>query len=129
MSSITVTTKEELKRAINEQYDEILVIGKLAKKVKKAEKIKTLSPKALAMISGLAVVGTGAAVAAPFTGGVSAAAFAAAAAPAAALSGLEVSVIAFIAFVGLTALSILFDNYTEVEVQTHPPKIKFERKR
>ncbi len=127
MSSITVTTKEELKRAINEQYDEILVIGKLAKKVKKAEKIKTLSPKALAMISGLAVVGTGAAVAAPFTGGVSAAAFAAAAAPAAALSGLEVSVIAFIVFVGLTALSTLFDDYTKIEIDRNG--VKFERKR
>lgn len=41
-SGITVTTSKELKKAIEERQDRIIITGKLAKKVKQAEKIKKL---------------------------------------------------------------------------------------
>ena len=123
MSSITVTKPDELKKAINARYDQIVVTGSLAQKVKQAEKIKKLSPAVLAMFGGLGALAV-AAVAVP---GVGTAAFAAAAVPLVAASGLSVPVLIIIAVVGVTLVSTLFDEYTHVEVSSQ--KIIFERKR
>lgn len=132
---VTVTTPKELKKAIEEKQDIIVITGKLAKKMEKAEKIKKLSPAVLAMIGGLSAAATAAlaaapaaAVAAPGVGGAAAlTAFAATAAPAAAASGLSIPVLFVISAVGLAAMSILFDEYSRVEVEAG--KLIFERKR
>ena len=123
MNSITVTTPSELKNAINARYDQIIVTGSLAQKVKQTEKIKELSPAVLAMLGGLGTLAV-AAVAVP---GLGTAAFAAAAVPVVAASGLSVPVLIVVAVVGAAMLSALFDSYTKIEVS--PQKIVFERKR
>lgn len=134
-SGITVTTSKELKKAIEERQDRIIITGKLAKKVKQAEKIKKLSPAVLAMIGGLSAAGAAALAAAPVVtvavpgvGGAAAlAAFAATAAPAATASGLSIPVLLVISVVGLAAMSILFDEYTHIDMEAG--KLIFERKR
>ena len=123
MNSITVTTPDELKKAISARYDQIVVTGSLAQKVKQAEEIKELSPAVLAMFGGLGVLAV-AAVAVP---GLGTAAFAAAAVSVVAASGLSIPVLIIISIVGVTVLSMLFDEYTYVEVSAK--KIIFERKR
>lgn len=126
MSSVTVTTPVELKRAIKEKRDQIILTGKLAKQVKKAKKIKKLSPAVLAVVGTLGTIATAGVVVAPVTGGSSLAFTAAAAVPAAAASGLSVSVLIVITSVGLVGMSILFDDYTHLEFESG--KIIFERK-
>ena len=123
MNSITVTTPDELKKAINARYDQIIVTGPLAQKVKQTEKIKELSPAVLAMFGGLGALAV-AAVAVP---GLGTAAFTAAAIPVVAASGLSIPVLIVIAVVGVAMLSALFDSYTKIEVSSQ--KIVFERKR
>ena len=122
-SSITVTETKELKKAIDAHYDRIVITGPLAKKVKKAEKIKTLSPAKLAAIGALGGLAV-AAVAAPGSGSV---AFAAAAGTVSAATDLAIPVLFIIAFVGISAMSILFDDYTHFEVSDR--KLVFERKK
>lgn len=51
MTSITVTTEKELKRAVEQKYQEIIIIGELAEKVKKIEKVKKLSKTAIATLT------------------------------------------------------------------------------
>ena len=126
MGCVTVTTAEELKKAIKEKQDKIIVSEKLARKVKKAEKIKKLSPTVLGMIGALGAAAVAGVAAAPATGGGSALFFAAAAAPVSAASGLSIPVLILISGVGLTLISILFDEYTHMEIGGG--KIIFERK-
>ena len=122
--SVTVTTHDELKKAIKAKTNRIVITGKLAKKVKQAERIKKLSPAVLAAIGGLSALAT---AAVPGVGGAAALAFAAAAAPVAVSSGLSVPVLLIISGVGLAAMSLLFDEYTHFEMQDG--KLVFERKR
>lgn len=129
MSSVTVTTPEELKKAIKEKRDKIIVTGKLANKVKKAERMKKLSPVVLSMIAAIGAAGTAGMVAAPVTGGTSLAFTAALTAtlpPVAAASGLSIPVLIIISIVGVATLSILFDEYTHIEIEHG--KVVFERK-
>ena len=51
MISITVATKEELKQAIGQKYQQIIVTGELAEKIKQVEKIKKLSKPAIATLA------------------------------------------------------------------------------
>ncbi len=104
MSSIIVSTKSELKSAKNEGYDEIIVTGELAAKLKKAEEITFISGTALTLL-------TGALVAAPFTEGLSFLA----AAPIAALTGIEIIAIIAASAVGLTLVLAVFKDYEEIE--------------
>ena len=135
MNSITVSKPEELKKAINARYDQIVVTGSLATKVKQAEKMKKLSPAILASIGGLSTLAVAAVAAAPAAAviapgvGVAApiAAVTAAAVPVATSSGIAIPVLITIAVVGVTVMSILFDEYSYVEVS--PKRIIFERKR
>lgn len=126
MDSVTATTPEELKKAIKEKHNKIIVTGKLAEKVKKAKKIKKLSPAVLTMIGGLVAVDTAAVGLAPETGGASFLVAAPINVATAAVTGLSFPVLAVIAIVGLTTISILFDEYTRVEIGSD---IIFERKR
>ena len=68
MREIIVSTKEELEKAKNTNYEKIIIKGELADKLHKTKKIATLSKTSLALIVGL--IGTGVALA-PFSAGTS----------------------------------------------------------
>lgn len=129
MKCITVTTQEELKRAIKEKPDKIIVIGKLAGKVMKAEKIKKFSPAAFSLIGVLLLTAPAEIMAAPVTGGASLAALATQIVITVGTTeiSIPISALLLVSGVGLTLISILFDEYSHVEIS--PKKIVFERKR
>lgn len=103
MKKITVKTKEELKRAQEDNYDEIIVDGKLANDLKKSKKI--------ALASGVVLVGITAAIGLmPITGGLSMAA----AATAATLTGIEIAAIIAAASIGLALIIAVFKDYEEI---------------
>ena len=129
MRSITVTTEKELKKAIQEKYDKIIVEGDLAKKVIQAEKIKKLSPAAMGILTTCCAAAVGGTVAAPFTGGASLGVSAVALAPAVVATGLSIPVLTIIVIIGLGLLSTLFDEYTKIRFSLNPPEIIFERKK
>lgn len=129
MDCITVTTQEELKRAIKEKPDKIIVIGKLAGKVMKVGKMKKFSPATLGMIGALIFAVPVEIASAPVTGGASLVPLAARLAITIGTTEISVpiSVLLLVSGVGLTLISILFDEYSHVEIS--PEKIVFERKR
>lgn len=114
---IYVTTKKELQEAIKRKEPEIIVTGKLAKKLKGFAKLKKLSKAQIAALVGLATSSGAIAVAALATaaptGGlsVSVASFALmAAAPAAGVSsGTVLLLIAIIGVIGLAVIALLKD--------------------
>lgn len=118
LSSVTVTTMEELKEALSAKTAEILVTGELAGKLKKAQKVKTLSAIAVAAIAAIAVT------AIP-TGGAS---VLGAAPVAAGLTGMEIATILFIATIGVTTMIALFKDY-DAEFTTEGAKFTKKRKR
>ena len=124
--AVTVTTASQLKRAIEEHQNRIYISGKLAKRVRKTEKLKTLSAVGLTAVAGLAAAGAVGAAAAPATGGASTVLYFAAVKTAAVTTGMSVPTLLLIAMVGLTAISTLLDEYTKVHL---PGGILFERKR
>ena len=106
MKAIQVSTKEELKTAVDAGYDEITVVGDLAKRVSKAYKIKKYSKVAIAALvaaaGGVAVTGpVGVAVAAPI----------------AVLTGIEIAVIIAILVLGVALVLTLTQGY-DLEVDT-----------
>ena len=72
MSEITVSTKQELKKAVEARYDKIIITGSIVEDVKKQIQKKKRTEK-IATITGITagVIALGSIVAAPFTGGVS----------------------------------------------------------
>lgn len=107
IKSITVTKKEELEKAKKEKYDEIIVHGDLADKLKKAKKIAFASKITLCVIA--SAIGTSIATA-PITGGLSMAALA----PLAAVTGLEIAAIIAATSIGLALLVAVFKGYDEI---------------
>ena len=57
MKSIEVTTKNQLKEAVDKNYDEIVVNGELAKKLNKAKNIKKLSGATIGVLAAALSVG------------------------------------------------------------------------
>jgi hypothetical protein len=112
MNSITVKTKEALKKAKNENYEQTIVIGAFANKVKRAKKVELLAPAALAGL--LAVLGISVAIA-PETGGAS---FYAAAVAGAALTGVEITSIIASASVGIILIVAVFKGYEEISFES-----------
>lgn len=110
--SIIVKTKEELKKAIDSKYSEIIAVGDLAKKLKKSEAITKLSKTALKTLT----VALGAGVlASPLTGGTSLAIAGVSLAPIAALTGVEIAAITAAAFLGIALIIAVFKDYEEIE--------------
>ena len=129
MDYITVTTQEELKRAIKKKPDKIIVIGKLAGKVMKVGKIKKIAPATLSVIGALILAVPVEIASAPVTGGASLAPLAAQISIiiGATEISIPISVLLLVSGVGLTLISILFDEYSYIEISRE--KIVFERKR
>ncbi len=122
MQTITVTTKEELKKAQEEKVQEIIVSGDLADKLKKAKQITKLGATGLGILTAALGIGI---VAAPVTGGLSM--FAAApvtgglsmfaAAPVAALTGLEIAAIITASALGIALIIAVFKDYEEISFE------------
>ena len=102
MSSITVTTKDELKKAYDTKPDEIIVEGKLAKDLKKCENLGKAAPGVLAAVGASVAVITAGIAAAPATFGISAVASLTATTTAASITGLEVAGVIIACSIGFT---------------------------
>lgn len=126
MSQVVVTTKEQLKRAVQNKEEDILLQGEVLKYYKAASKLKTVGKISL----GIAVAG---AVAAPFTVGLSGlatlGAMGAVATAAASVSLSTAALITFIVFMGVGLLFAIFNDYEEVEVEAGPKGIKLKLKK
>lgn len=120
-----VKTKEELKKAVKRKDKTIIVEGDLVNEVKKSEKIKTVSKRALIALSGIVGI---AAVAAPFTGGASLSAGLVAAAE----TGVSAGVIyAAISVGGLLVAWAIHNNYEihfELDSSSGKPKLTLKLK-
>ncbi|WP_079518082.1 hypothetical protein [Kosakonia radicincitans] len=125
MDSVTVTTKEQLKKAKEDNVEIIIVEGELARDLKRSKKVVL----AITGASGIALAGLIAAVtAAPATGGASFLAYAASTgATAATFSGIEIASIILAGSIGITLLISIFKDYEEIEASTSGG-IKLKRK-
>lgn len=109
---IIVKTKEQLKKAMDLKYTEIIAEGDLAKKLKKSKSITKLSAKTLKILT----VALGAGVlASPLTGGTSLGVSLASLVPISALTGLEVAAIVASSFLGVALIIAVFKEYEEIE--------------
>lgn len=116
-----VKTREELKAAQEAGAAEIVVVGELADKLKKAKKVATLSAAGLAALG--AVIGV-ATVAAPMTGGLSYMA----AVPVAAFTGLEIAAIITASFLGVGLIVAIFSGYEEISFERGSMKLRKKSK-
>lgn len=124
---IRVSTKDELKEAINKKYSKIVVIGELASDLKKVSVIKKLSASAIGTLTAAI---TAAIATAPPTGGSSLLAFKFAAPTIAAKSGLDAAVVIIAASLGISLIIALFKDYN-VKWTTRPDgtmEAEFSRK-
>ncbi len=116
MSTMTVKTKEELKKAIASNTNEIIVVGALAANLKKSKKIMTLGAVALPiLVAAMAAI--------PFTGGLSAVV----ATPIAVLTGVEIAVIIAVNYVGVALIIAIYKDY-DVVIETPDGTIIFKKK-
>ncbi len=116
MSTVTVKTKEELSKAVKSGVGEIIVVGKLASKLKKSKKIIGAGAVTIAIL-------TAAIAAIPFTAGLSIAA----AGPIVVLTGLDIAVIIAVSFVGIATVFAVYKDY-DVVIETPDGTIIFKRK-
>lgn len=116
MVTRVVRTKEELKLAKKDDVDQIIVEGKLAKTLREAKKVTTLSAAALGVLTVALAAGT---VAAPVTGGTSLGITAVAATPVMLATGISVQAIILISVLGVGFVVALFKEY-KVEINKKP---------
>lgn len=104
-----IKTKEELKKAKENNIKEFVVVGELAEKLNKASKVSKLSKRAAIILAG--VIGAGV-VTAPFTGGASLGITGAGTAATATTTGVSSGVIyAALAAGGLLTVYALYKDY------------------
>jgi len=131
----TVRTKDELKAAKEMGAAEIIVVGELAQKIKKAEKITLLGKASIAAIT---VVLGAAMIAVPFTSGssllvaaptaaVTASFFAVAPAAAAVLTGADITAIIAVSAVGLALVLAVLKDYEEISYESGRLVLKKKR--
>lgn len=100
MTTVTVSTKEQLEAAVDAHIDEIVVEGELAKRIKDGQKLRTAGKLTLMVLAaGVAAL--------PFTGGISMGLVA----PIAATTGLNAAAIVAAGFVGLALLLAVYKGY------------------
>lgn len=129
MTTRTVTTKEELKKAKEDKVDEIVVTGKLAKDLANAQKITKLGKVAMGALTACIAAVAAATVMAPETGGASLLAVAATLGTTAATTGLNVSAILLICSLGLTVIMAIFKEYDVITLKLGPDVvIKLKKK-
>ncbi len=133
--SVTVTTKDELEKAITEKKEEIMVVGELAKKIKKANTAKKIA-KGVG-VGAVVAAGVAGVAAAPLTGGASLVAtkMAAPLATAAATGGVAITlstgaaVVGALAAIGLTTICLVsMEKDYEVEAEGEGYKFSWKKK-
>ena len=112
-NSIQVSTKKELKKAIEDKYVEIIVKGELGNKLYKTKKIAYLGAGTIATLIAIAS-------SIPFTGGIASFALA----PAVALTGLEISMIIIAVSLGIVLIVAVFKDYDEISYKDGELKLK-----
>lgn len=133
MTSRTVTTMEELKRAKEENVEKIIVEGKLAENLVKSKKIATLSTASLTALTAAIATAAASIATAPVTGGISTIAAPvslAVMAPIAASTGLSATTIAFLVSVGTGGVAVivaLLKGYT-IEADLKNSRVTLYRK-
>lgn len=120
METVTVTTKDELKEAQEQNVENIIVSGDLANKLKKAKQITKLGATGLGILTAALGVGI---VAAPVTGGLSMFA----AAPVAALTGLEIAAIITASALGIALIIAVFKDYEEISYENGKMTLRKKR--
>lgn len=115
MSASVVRTKEELEIAKKQGAEEILVVGELADKLKKAKIIAKASPVLIAALA-TTMVATKFMEKTP-THGFFAIAGMTGVAPVAAMTGYEIAAIIAAASVGIALLVAIFKDYEEIEYE------------
>lgn len=118
---VTVSTKNQLKRALENKEPRIEIVGELAQEIQKKSKHKrTIKVVGAALMAGSAA-------AAPFTAGAS---LPGVVAGAAALSGVEVIALLIIIFAGSIPIIAMLKNYDEIDTEADiNGKMKFRLKR
>ena len=104
MATTVVYTKEELKRACDAGYEEIIVCGKLAEQIYKIRRIFSLSK---ASILGLAAICGPLSIASVTVGGASVKPLE----KAAKLTGIEIAIIITAVSVGISLIYSIYKNY------------------
>ena len=133
MTTRTVTTMEELKKAKEENVEKIIVEGKLAENLMKSRKIATLSAASLAALTAAIATAAASIAAAPVTGGFSAIGTPvslAIIAPIATSTGLSAATIGFLVSVGTGGIAVivaLLKGYT-VEADLQNLRVTLYRK-
>lgn len=133
MTSRTVTTMEELKRAKEEKVEKIIVEGKLADNLVKSKKIATLSAASLTALTAAIATAAASIAAAPVTGGISTIAAPvslAVIAPIATSTGLSATTIAFLVSIGTGGVAVivaLLKGYT-IEADLKNSRVTLYRK-
>ena len=126
MSSKTVKTEAELKKAVESGVNEIIITNpELIEKVHRLKQVKNVSVVALTSAVGLLLA---AAATAPFTGGISLAV----ATPIALATGLSATTIVALAsliVLGVLALVAIINEYEEIEISLNPPKLILRKKK
>lgn len=114
---MTVTRREDLKAALDQKPDILVIEGRLAKQVRTSRKIKSVGPAALAiLVASIAAI--------PLTGGASFLL----AGPIAASAGVSVVLVLALLSLGLWVVFAIWGDYEEMEWQGMPPRLKLKRK-
>ena len=118
---VTVSTKNQLKRALENKEPRIEIVGELAQEIQKKSKHKrTIKVVGAALMAGSAA-------AAPFTAG---ATLPGVVAGAAALSGFDVIAIIILIFAGSITITAMLKNYDVIETEADiKGNLKFRLKR
>lgn len=133
MTSRTVTTMEELKKAKEENVEKIIVEGILAENLVKSRKVATLSAASLAALTAAIATAAASIAAAPVTGGLSAIAAPvslAVIAPIATSTGLSAATVAFLVTIGTSGIAVivaLLKGYT-IEADLKNSRVTLYRK-
>lgn len=117
---IEVRNKDELRKAIDNEVDEFIVVGKFAQDIKK---VKVIAGWTSGMVVAVTAMLGIAVFAAPVTGGLSFFA----AVPVAALTGTEIGIIILASTIGIAILITTFKDY-DMDIKVCD-KIRFKRKR
>lgn len=128
---VTVQTKNDLKKAIENKADTIIITGSLADDVIKGQKLAKLDKIALASLGFTASAIAAAVATAPVTGGASIAVAVPVAATLAAMTGLEIATIIFICVMGVSVLWAFYKEYDIIEISVTQGvlTVRFEKKK
>ena len=124
MSSQTVYNKKELKQALKNGTEEIIICGDFADTVKKALKVKKYGPKAIAILAASIPL----AIAAPIAAPIASPLYVAALEPVAAEAGVALPIVVAVTIIGgLSIVLAILNEYEVIEIKAGFIKIHLKR--